>query len=29
VFTDPKARHNYPDAKAADFTPDAIPRLIN
>jgi len=29
VFADPKGRHNYPDAKAADFAPDAIPRLIN
>ncbi len=29
VFTDPQGRHNYPNAKASDFTPDAIPRLIN
>lgn len=29
VFADPKARHNYEGAKVADFTPDAIPRLIN
>ncbi|MEA3219828.1 DUF1329 domain-containing protein [Immundisolibacter sp.] len=29
VFADPKGRHNYEGAKAADFTPDAIPRLIN
>ena len=29
VFADPQGRHNYPDAKAADFTPGSIPRLIN
>ena len=29
VFADPQGRHNYEGAKAADFTPDAIPRLIN
>ena len=29
VFADPKGRHNYKDAKATEFTPDAIPRLIN
>ncbi|MBC7161672.1 MAG: DUF1329 domain-containing protein [Immundisolibacter sp.] len=29
VFADPKGRHNFEDAKSADFTPDAIPRLIN
>lgn len=29
VFADPKGRHNFGDAKAADFSPDAIPRLIN
>ena len=29
VFADPKGRHNYEGAKVADFTPDAIPRLIN
>jgi hypothetical protein len=29
VFADPQGRHNYEGAKAADFTPGAIPRLIN
>lgn len=29
VFADPQGRHNYDGAKAADFTPGAIPRLIN
>ncbi|HEY0675659.1 MAG TPA: DUF1329 domain-containing protein [Immundisolibacter sp.] len=29
VFADPKGRHNFEGAKAADFSPDAIPRLIN
>ena len=29
VFADPKGLHNYEGAKSADFTPDAIPRLIN
>lgn len=29
VFADPKGRHNFEDAKATDFSPDAIPRLIN
>lgn len=29
VFTDPKGRHNFEGAKPADFSPDAIPRLIN
>ena len=29
VVADPQGRHNYPDAKAADFTPGSIPRLIN
>ena len=29
VFTDPQGRHNYEGAQASEFTPDAIPRLIN
>ncbi len=29
VFADPQGRHNFDGAKAADFAPDAIPRLIN
>jgi hypothetical protein len=29
VFADPQGRHNYEGAQASDFTPDAIPRLIN